>query len=192
MIHYATFVFSILMMIDLIVYNTTGIMWLGLILASLPIVYTVIEYVINMRSDSFCIITPCALILSIVLYYTNDVDKSNVITMSIIVVSSILEFMFYITVFSQMGDITEEFKKNAQLSIVLDSTILCVTAGYMVQYFADSEVVIIYASIVLGILCIGGGFLLYPTVSNMINARTYTLTNNDEQEIELGINDDDI
>ena len=145
-----------------------------------------------MRSDSFCIITPCALILSIVLYYTNDVDKSNVITMSIIVVSSILEFMFYITVFSQMGDITEEFKKNAQLSIVLDSTILCVTAGYMVQYFADSEVVIIYASIVLGILCIGGGFLLYPTVSNMINARTYTLTNNDEQEIELGINDDDI
>jgi hypothetical protein len=192
MIHYATFVFSILMMIDLIVYNTTDIIWLGLVLASLPIVYTVIEYVINMRTNSFCIITPCALVISIVLYYTNAVDKSTVVTMSIIVVSSILEFMFYITVFSQMGDITEEFKKNAQLSIVLDSTILFVTVGYMIQYFADSNVIVIYASIVLGILCIGGGFLLYPVISNMINARTYTLTNNEEQEIELGINDEEI
>jgi hypothetical protein len=53
-------------------------------------------------------------------------------------------------------------------------------------------VVIIYSSIVLGGLCIAGGIILYPTITNFITSRTYELTNNDEQEIELGINDDEI
>ena len=62
----------------------------------------------------------------------------------------------------------------------------------ILQYFTTSEVVIIYAAVVLGGLCIGGGILIYPTVSNLITSRSYELTNNDEQEIELGINDDEI
>ena len=192
MIHYATFVFSILMMIDYIVYNTTGLVWLGIVFSCFPIAYTLIEYVLNKNSSSFCIITPVAIILSSILYLTNDIERNNVIVMSIILVASSLEFMFYITVFSQMGDCTEEFKKNAQMSILLDSSILFVTVASMLQYFTNPDVVIIYSSIVLGGLCIGGGILLYPTISNLITSRSYELTNNDEQEIELGINDDEI
>ena len=91
-----------------------------------------------------------------------------------------------------MGDCTDEFKKNAQTSILLDSSIIFITVASILQYFTDPEVVIIYAAIVLGGLCIGGGILIYPTISNLITSRSYELTNNDEQEIELGINDDDI
>ena len=123
MIHYATFVFSILMMIDLIVYNTTNIVWLGIISSALPIVYTLIEYVINNKNNSFCIITPSAFIIGAILYYISGVERNTVAFMSLIVVSSILEFMFYITIYSQMGDCTERFKQNAQLSILLDSNI---------------------------------------------------------------------
>ena len=192
MIHYATFVFSILMMIDYLVYNTTDLVWLGIVFSSLPIAYTLLEYILNKNTSSFCIITPVAVILSSILYFSNDIKRDNVIVMSIIVVASILEFMFYITVFSQMGDCTDEFKKNAQTSILLDSSIIFITVASMLQYFTTPEVVIIYAAVVLSGLCIGGGILLYPTISNLITSRSYELTNNDEQEIELGINDDEI
>lgn len=189
MIHYATFVFSILMMID---YLVTDLVWLGIVFSCFPIAYTLIEYVLNKNTSSFCIITPVAVILSDILYLTNDIKRDSVIVMSIIVVASTLEFMFYITVFSQMGDCTEKFKKNAQMSILLDSSIIFITVASILQYFTNPEVVIIYAAIVLGCLCICGGILLYPTINNLITSRSYELTNNDEQEIELGINDDDI
>lgn len=192
MIHYATFVFSILMMIDYLVYNTADLVWLGIVFSCFPIAYTLLEYVLNKNTSSFCIITPVAVILSSILYFSNDIKRDNVIVMSIIVVASTLEFMFYITVFSQMGDCTDEFKKNAQTSILLDSSIIFITVASMLQYFTNPEVVIIYAAVVLGGLCIGGGILLYPTISNLITSRSYELTNNDEQEIELGINDDEI
>ena len=192
MIHYATFVFSILMMIDYLVYNTTDLVWLGIVFSSFPIAYTLLEYVLNRNTRSFCIITPVAVIISDILYLTNGIERNSVITLSIIVVASTLEFMFYITVYSQMGDCTEEFKKNAQMSILLDSSIIFITVASILQYFTTPEVVIIYAAVVLGGLCIGGGILLYPTIRNLITSRSYELTNNDEQEIELGINDDDI
>ena len=192
MIHYATFVFSILMMIDYLVYNTTDLVWLGIVFSCFPIAYTLLEYILNKNTSSFCIITPVAVILSTILDFSNDIERNNVIVMSIIVVASTLEFMFYITVFSQMGDCTEEFKKNAQTSILLDSSIIFITVASMLQYFTIPEVVIIYAAVVLSGLCIGGGILLYPTISNLITSRSYVLTNNDEQEIELGINDDEI
>ncbi len=191
MIHYATFLFSILMMVDLIIYNTIGIVWLGIIFSALPIIYTLIEYVLNNR-NSFCVITPTAIIISIIVYYASELDKNSIVTLSIVSVSSVLEFMFYITIYSQMGDCTETFKQNAQLSILLDSSILFIAIGYLLQYFTDATVVIVYASIVLGVLSIGGGVLLYPSISSMIRTRSYELTNNDEQEMELGINDDDI
>lgn len=192
MIHYATFVFSILMMIDYLVYNTAGLVWLGIVFSSFPIAYTLLEYVLNRNTSSFCIITPVAVILSAILYLTNGIERNSVTIMSIIVVASTLEFMFYITIYSQMGDCTEEFKKNAQMSILLDSSIIFITVASILQYFTTTEVVIIYAAVVLSGLCIGGGILLYPTISNLITSRSYELTNNDEQEIELGINDDDI
>lgn len=188
MIHYVTFVFSILMMVDYLVYNTTGLVWLGIVFSCFPIAYTLLEYIINKNSSSFCIITPVAVIVSTLL----DVERDSVIVMSIIIVTSALEFMFYITVFSQMGDCTEEFKKNAQTSILLDSSILFITVVSILQYWNNQEVIIIYTAIVLGGLCIGGSILLYPIISNLITSRSYELTNNDEQEIELGINDTEI